>query len=129
MIVGRCAAKVWDLLVNNAIIWLELANQIYAQEDCDRPLPILKAAPQRPRPHSNDNHHHRARYVAFGLGLVRAQNFCKPLGVVVFSGHSLATVLTLFIIPCFYTLLHGGSHRHITNLLGRQIFSVDKSSR
>jgi hypothetical protein len=27
---------------------------------------------------------------------------------VVFSGLSLATVLTLFIIPCFYTLLHGG---------------------
>jgi hypothetical protein len=25
---------------------------------------------------------------------------------VVFSGLSLATVLTLFIIPCFYTLLH-----------------------
>ncbi|MGA0200926.1 MAG: efflux RND transporter permease subunit, partial [Prochlorotrichaceae cyanobacterium] len=32
--------------------------------------------------------------------------FLKPLGIVVFSGLSLATVLTLFIIPCFYTLLH-----------------------
>jgi hypothetical protein len=28
------------------------------------------------------------------------------LGVVVFSGLSLATLLTLFIIPCFYILLH-----------------------
>jgi len=30
----------------------------------------------------------------------------QPLGIVVFSGLALATVLTLFIIPCFYLLLH-----------------------
>ncbi|WP_198920713.1 efflux RND transporter permease subunit [Anaplasma marginale] len=30
----------------------------------------------------------------------------QPLGIVVFSGLSLATFLTLFIIPCFYVLLH-----------------------
>jgi Cu/Ag efflux pump CusA len=42
------------------------------------------------------------------LGIGEGSEFLQPLGVVVFWGQSLATVLTLFIIPCFYTLLHGG---------------------
>jgi hypothetical protein len=32
----------------------------------------------------------------------------QPLGIVVFSGLSLSTVLTLFIVPCLYLLLHSG---------------------
>jgi Cu/Ag efflux pump CusA len=48
------------------------------------------------------------------LGIGEGSEFLQPLGVVVFSGLSLATVLTLFIIPCFYILLHdfpGGRKR------------------
>jgi predicted RND superfamily exporter protein len=40
------------------------------------------------------------------LGIGEGSEFLQPLGVVVFSGLSLATFLTLFIIPCFYVLLH-----------------------
>jgi Cu/Ag efflux pump CusA len=40
------------------------------------------------------------------LGIGDGSEFLQPLGVVVFSGLSLATLLTLFIIPCFYILLH-----------------------
>jgi multidrug efflux pump subunit AcrB len=40
------------------------------------------------------------------LGIGEGSEFLQPLGIVVFSGLSLATLLTLFIIPCFYTLLH-----------------------
>lgn len=40
------------------------------------------------------------------LGLGQGGEFLQPLGIVVFSGLSLATLLTLFIIPCFYLLLH-----------------------
>ena len=42
------------------------------------------------------------------LGLGEGSEFLQPLGVVIFWGLSLATVLTLFVIPCFYTLLHSG---------------------
>jgi len=41
------------------------------------------------------------------LGIGEGSEFLQPLGVVVFSGLSFATLLTLFIIPCFYVLLHG----------------------
>jgi multidrug efflux pump subunit AcrB len=40
------------------------------------------------------------------LGIGEGSEFLQPLGIVVFSGLSLATILTLFVIPCFYTLLH-----------------------
>ena len=41
------------------------------------------------------------------LGIGDGSEFLQPMGIVVFSGLSLATLLTLFLIPCFYTLLHG----------------------
>lgn len=40
------------------------------------------------------------------LELGEGGEFLQPLGIVVFSGLTLATLLTLFIIPCFYILLH-----------------------
>jgi multidrug efflux pump subunit AcrB len=40
------------------------------------------------------------------VGSGEGGEFLQPLGVVVFSGLSLATLLTLFMIPCFYVLLH-----------------------
>ena len=40
------------------------------------------------------------------LGIGEGSEFLQPLGIVVFAGMSLSTMLTLFIIPCFYTTLH-----------------------
>ena len=40
------------------------------------------------------------------LGVGEGGEFLQPLGIVVFSGLSLATLLTLFLVPCLYTLLH-----------------------
>ena len=41
------------------------------------------------------------------LGIGTGSELLQPLGIVVFFGLALATFLTLFIIPCFYVLLHG----------------------
>ena len=40
------------------------------------------------------------------LGIGEGSEFLQPLGIVVFSGMAISTVLTLLIIPCFYLLLH-----------------------
>ncbi len=94
------------IVVNNAIILVELANQIYEQESCDRLTAILKAAPQRLRPILMTTMTTVLGMFPLALGIGQGSEFLQPLGVVVFSGLSLATLLTLFIIPCFYTLLH-----------------------
>ncbi len=94
------------IVVNNAIIMIELANQIREKYGTDRKTAILKAAPQRLRPILMTTITTVLGMFPLALGIGAGSEFLQPLGVVVFSGLSLATVLTLVIIPCFYTLLH-----------------------
>jgi CzcA family heavy metal efflux pump len=104
VIVG--AVLLVGIVVNNAILMVELANQIREREQIDRKTAILKAAPQRLRPILMTTITTVLGMFPLALGIGEGSEFLQPLGVVVFSGLSLATVLTLFIIPCFYTLLH-----------------------
>jgi CzcA family heavy metal efflux pump len=104
VIVG--AVLLIGIVVNNAIIMIEQANQIREQEQIDRKTAILKAAPQRLRPILMTTITTVLGIFPLALGIGEGSEFLQPLGVVVFSGLSLATLLTLFIIPCFYTLLH-----------------------
>ncbi|MEG4421490.1 efflux RND transporter permease subunit [Microcoleus sp. LAD1_D5] len=94
------------IVVNNAIIMVELANQIQEDEKVDRATAILRAAPQRLRPILMTTITTVLGLFPLALGIGDGSEFLQPLGVVVFSGLSLATLLTLFIIPCFYILLH-----------------------
>ncbi|MCU0547330.1 MAG: efflux RND transporter permease subunit [Oscillatoriaceae cyanobacterium Prado104] len=94
------------IVVNNAIIMVELANQIREAEGVDRTTAILRAAPQRLRPILMTTITTVLGLFPLALGIGDGSEFLQPLGVVVFSGLSLATLLTLFIIPCFYILLH-----------------------
>ncbi|CDN16284.1 Cobalt-zinc-cadmium resistance protein CzcA; Cation efflux system protein CusA [Richelia intracellularis] len=94
------------IVVNNAIIMVELANQIRKKYGVNRKTAILKAAPQRLRPILMTTITTVLGMFPLALGIGEGSEFLQPLGVVVFSGLSLPTVLTLFIIPCFYTLLH-----------------------
>jgi multidrug efflux pump subunit AcrB len=105
VIVG--AVLLVGIVVNNAIILVELANQIYADQGCDRATAMLQAAPQRLRPILMTTVTTVLGLLPLALGIGDGSEFLQPMGIVVFSGLSLATLLTLFIIPCFYTLLHG----------------------
>ncbi|BAZ37428.1 acriflavin resistance protein [Calothrix sp. NIES-4101] len=94
------------IVVNNAIIMIELANQLRERKKIDRRTAILEAAPQRLRPILMTTITTVLGMFPLALGIGEGSEFLQPLGVVVFSGLSLATLLTLFIIPCFYTTLH-----------------------
>ncbi|MDV2991168.1 MAG: Multidrug resistance protein MdtC [Chroococcidiopsis sp. SAG 2025] len=94
------------IVVNNAIIMVELANQIREREDCSRWLAIQQAAPQRLRPILMTTITTVLGMLPLAMGIGQGSEFLQPLGIVVFSGLALATLLTLFIIPCFYVMLH-----------------------
>ncbi|WP_126147746.1 efflux RND transporter permease subunit [Synechococcus elongatus] len=99
------------IVVNNAIILVELANQLREEQGCDRRSAILQAAPQRLRPVLMTTLTTVLGMLPLALGIGQGSEFLQPLGIVVFSGLSLATVLTLLVIPCFYVLLHGLAER------------------
>ncbi|MEM7595134.1 MAG: efflux RND transporter permease subunit [Cyanobacteria bacterium P01_A01_bin.83] len=104
VIVG--AVLLVGIVVNNAIILVELANQIRFRDQLDRTTAILLAAPQRLRPILMTTITTVLGMFPLALGLGQGGEFLQPLGIVVFSGLALATLLTLFIIPCLYILLH-----------------------
>lgn len=99
------------IVVNNAIIMVELANQIYAQSGQDRQAAILQAAPQRLKPILMTTMTTVLGMLPLALGIGQGSEFLQPLGIVVFAGLSLATLLTLFIIPCFYVILHNAGRK------------------
>ena len=94
------------IVVNNAIIMVETANQIRQEQGLDRPTAIVSAATQRLRPILMTTITTVLGLFPLALGIGEGSEFLQPLGIVVFSGLTLATLLTLFIIPCFYVLLH-----------------------
>ncbi|CEJ46010.1 Acriflavin resistance protein [Umezakia ovalisporum] len=110
VIVG--AVLLVGIVVNNAIIMVELANQIRHGHKVDRKTAILQAAPQRLRPVLMTTITTVLGMFPLALGIGAGSEFLQPLGVVVFSGLSIATLLTLLIIPCFYTILHDLLHWH-----------------
>ncbi|BAQ60082.1 cobalt-zinc-cadmium resistance protein CzcA [Geminocystis sp. NIES-3708] len=111
VIVG--AVLLIGIVVNNAIIMVELANQIYDKqlqnphiEKPSRYTAILQASSQRLRPILMTTITTVLGMFPLALGAGEGGEFLQPLGIVVFSGLSLATLLTLFLIPCLYLLLH-----------------------
>jgi multidrug efflux pump subunit AcrB len=104
VIVG--AVLLVGIVVNNGIIMVELANQIREETGSDRFNAITQAAPQRLRPILMTTITTVLGLFPLALGIGEGSEFLRPLGIVVFSGLSFATLLTLFIIPCFYLLLH-----------------------
>ncbi|BAZ53072.1 acriflavin resistance protein [Nostoc sp. NIES-4103] len=94
------------IVVNAGILMVELANQIRDDVGCTRQVAILKAAPQRLRPIMMTTVTTILGLFPLALGIGEGSEFLQPLGIVVFFGMAIATMLTLFIIPCFYTLLH-----------------------
>jgi multidrug efflux pump subunit AcrB len=113
------------IVVNNAIIMVETANQIREERGIDRATAMLEAAPQRLRPILMTTITTVLGLFPLALGIGEGSEFLQPLGVVVFSGLTLATLLTLFIIPCFYILLHDLFKRGPK--IGKSIASVRRS--
>ncbi|MEO0802855.1 MAG: efflux RND transporter permease subunit [Cyanobacteria bacterium J06642_2] len=94
------------IVVNNAIIMVERANQLRIASGSDRQTAILQAAPERLRPILMTTITTVLGMFPLALGVGEGSEFLQPLGVVVVSGLAIAAILTLFVVPCFYTLLH-----------------------
>jgi multidrug efflux pump subunit AcrB len=106
------------IVVNNAIVMVELANQLREEQKCDRIQAILQAAPTRLRPILMTTITTVVGAFPLALGGGEGGEFLQPMGIVIFSGLALATVLTLFLIPCAYVLLHELSWSRVSDLIG-----------
>lgn len=94
------------IVVNNAIVMVETANRLQSELSCDRNTAIVRAATSRLRPILMTTITTVLGMFPLALGIGEGAELLQPLGIVVFAGLALATLLTLFIVPCFYVLLH-----------------------
>ncbi|RMF23346.1 MAG: AcrB/AcrD/AcrF family protein, partial [Cyanobacteria bacterium J083] len=94
------------IVVNNAIVMVELANQLQKQANIKRHIAIIQAASSRLRPIAMTTVTTVLGMLPLTLGGGQGSEFLQPLGIVVFYGLASATLLTLFVIPCFYLLIH-----------------------
>ena len=105
------------IVVNNAIVMVEFANQLREEQKCSRIQAILQAAPMRLRPILMTTITTVVGAFPLALGGGDGGEFLQPLGIVTFSGLALATLLTLLLIPCFYVLLHEFSWTKVSKLV------------
>ncbi|MCA6586079.1 MAG: efflux RND transporter permease subunit [Pseudanabaena sp. M090S1SP1A06QC] len=105
------------IVVNNAIVMVEFANQLREEQKCSRIQAILQAAPIRLRPILMTTITTVVGAFPLALGGGEGGEFLQPLGIVAFSGLALATILTLFLIPCSYVLLHEFSWTKVKKLV------------
>jgi multidrug efflux pump subunit AcrB len=111
------------IVVNNAIVMVEFANQLREEQKCSRIQAILQAAPMRLRPILMTTITTVVGAFPLALGGGEGGEFLQPLGIVIFSGLALATILTLFLIPCSYVLLHEFNWAKVKKLVPVKITS------
>ena len=111
------------IVVNNAIVLVELANQLREEQKCSRIQAMLQAAPTRLRPILMTTITTVVGAFPLALGSGDGGEFLQPLGIVIFSGLALATILTLFLIPCSYVLIHELSWAKVRKLVPAKVSS------
>lgn len=94
------------VIVGNGIILVELANQIMDRDGVDRLTAMRRAAPTRLRPIAMTTIIAVLGLLPLAMGLGEGTELLRPLGITVFAGLSLGTLLTLFVVPCLYVALH-----------------------
>ncbi len=115
------------IVVNNAIVLVELANQVREEQKCSRLQAILQAAPTRLRPILMTTITTVVGAFPLALGMGDGGEFLQPLGIVIFSGLALATLLTLFLIPCSYVLIHELNWTNIGKRFGLKSSKANKA--
>lgn len=92
------------IFLPQAIVMVKLAQQIQVQQQVSPQVAIFQAAPQCERSVLVVAIVTMVGMFPFALGLGSGAAFLQPLGVVVFSGLPWTTVVTLVMVPCFYSL-------------------------
>lgn len=109
------------LVGKNAILLVDYANTLRAR-GLNRHDALLESGQTRMRPILMTTLALVLAMVPVALALGRGSEFRAPLGVIIIGGMTLSTILTLFVIPCSYTIFDDVSewlNGQKNSLLGR----------
>lgn len=94
------------IVVNNAILLVEYIEQ-FQDEGHTRQEAVIEAGAVRLRPILMTSLTTGAGMLPLALGIGEGSSLMQPLAIAVVGGLSVSTVLTLFVVPSAYLILHG----------------------
>jgi len=98
------------IVVNNAILLVEYIEQFQA-EGHTRQQAVIEAGAVRLRPILMTSLTTGAGMLPLALGIGEGSSLMQPLAIAVVGGLGVSTLLTLFVVPSAYLILHGMTDR------------------
>lgn len=107
------------IVVNNSILLVEFVNQYREETGVPVMEAVVEAGAARMRPILMTTITSLVGTAPLALGIGDGSELMRPLAIAVVGGLSVSTLLTLFVVPCMYVLLHALSDWLRALLLGR----------
>ncbi len=107
------------IVVNNAILMVEYAEQYRRDAGKNMVDAVVEAGSVRMRPILMTTLTTCLGMMPLALGLGEGSELMQPLAIAVVGGLSIATLLTLFVVPCAYVMVHRAGDRLKTWITGK----------
>jgi multidrug efflux pump subunit AcrB len=108
------------IVVNNAILLVEYAEQVRARSGASRATAVVEAGAVRLRPILMTTLTTAFGMMPLALGLGDGSELMQPLAIAVVGGLSVSMLLTLFVVPSAYLILNEGADRLGVWVTGRR---------
>jgi hydrophobe/amphiphile efflux-1 (HAE1) family protein len=108
------------IVVNNSILLVEFINQLRREDGVPAVQAVIEAGAARMRPIFMTTGTSLVGSLPLALGIGEGSELMQPLAIAVVGGLTLSTMLTLFVVPCTYLVVHSAGDRVKAFLLGRR---------
>ena len=108
------------IVVNNSILLVEFVEGFRHEQGVPIEQAVVEAGFVRMRPILMTTFTSLVGSAPLAFGLGQGGELMRPLAIAVVGGIAFSTLLTLFVVPCFYVVMHGLSARVRGFLLGRK---------
>jgi multidrug efflux pump subunit AcrB len=108
------------IVVNNAILLVEYVEAYRREHNEPMDRALVLAGSVRLRPILMTTITTMLGMLPLALGLGEGSELMRPLAIAVVSGMMISMLLTLFVVPSAYMLMHTGAERLQTFLLGQR---------
>jgi multidrug efflux pump subunit AcrB len=106
------------IVVNNAILLVEFVEGFRHERGVPVEQAVVEAGVVRMRPILMTTLTTLVGMAPLALGLGEGSELMRPLAIAVVGGIAFSTLLTLFVVPCAYVVLHGIGDRVRALLVG-----------
>jgi CzcA family heavy metal efflux pump len=106
------------IVVNNSILLVEFINRRRFEDGVPATDAVVEAGAARLRPICMTTGTSLVGMLPLAIGLGEGSELMRPLAIAVCGGLTLSTLLTLFLVPCTYLVVHGIGDRLKAFFLG-----------